>query len=166
MQHRFCDGTLRLCWQKPWLAGLSRGQHQEEDCWNYFKLPWGGGHLTLRNSVLGTGKAPRNCGFGSRQPLQRFLHATHPGCWNEDAPGWAVMAVGLGRSMGLNDVALASSWGATGQRVSGAAGEMMLAGQSQGGSRQGRWQQQALPTLGHWSSLHASEPRLVGDKLG
>lgn len=76
------------------------------------------------------------------------------------------MAVGLGRSMGLKDVALESSWGATGWRASGAAGAMMLAGQSQGGSRQGRWQQQALPTLGHWSLLHASEPRLVGDKLG
>lgn len=43
-------------------------------------------------------------------------------------PGWAVTAVESGRSTGLKDVGLASIWGPTGRRASGAMGAMVLAG--------------------------------------
>lgn len=43
--------------------------------------------------------------------------------------GWAVTAMELGKSMGLKDVSLVSTRGATGREASGAVGAMMLVGQ-------------------------------------
>lgn len=61
--------------------------------------------MTLRNSILGTDKAPRSCGFGS-SPSSASATPCAQDTWRKDVPGWAVTAVELRRSMELNTRAL------------------------------------------------------------